>query len=72
MLDFAGFWASFHTAAVVTLVMLFVAVFDTAGVQYMCAAGAGLLGRDDILPGSKMAFFAAGASSAVGQCNSNN
>jgi len=76
LLDFAGAWQSAQTCALVTAVMLFVAVLDTAGVQYMYASGAGLLVQDAeqpeklVLPSSKMAFFAAGASSAVGQCSS--
>jgi xanthine/uracil/vitamin C permease (AzgA family) len=65
-LDFDGFFKDFTHTMTVTLVMLFVAVFDTAGVQYAAGQQAGLLDEHDRLPGSKAAFFAAGAASAVG------
>jgi xanthine/uracil/vitamin C permease (AzgA family) len=67
MLDFAGFFHHAQQSIMVTCVMLFVAVFDTAGVQYLCGSGAGLLDAEDRLPGAKAAFFAAGASTSFGQ-----
>jgi len=66
MLDFPGYFAHAHQSLTVTAVMLFVAVFDTAGVQYLCGSGAGLLDDQDHLPGAKAAFFAAGASTSFG------
>ena len=67
VLDFPAYWASAQQSVLVTLVMLFVAIFDTCGVQYMCGVGAGLIDEDDHMPGSRAAFVAAGAATAVGQ-----
>lgn len=66
MLDFAGFMAEARQCWMVTLVMLFVAIFDTAGVQYMCGVGAGLMDEQDRLPGARAAFFSAGAGTSFG------
>src|SRR5437588_371555 len=55
MLDFGGFWSELHTSAMITAVTLFVAIFDTAGVQFLCGMGAGLMDNQGKLPGSKAA-----------------
>jgi AGZA family xanthine/uracil permease-like MFS transporter len=68
MLDFAGFFERIHDTLPVVLVMLFVSVFDTAGVQYMCGSEADLLDpQTDTLPGAKAAFASAGVATAIGQ-----
>lgn len=68
LIDFDGFFDDMRRTVPVTLVMLFVSVFDTAGVQYMCGTEAGLMDPEtDSLPGAKAAFCSAGVATAVGQ-----
>lgn len=68
MLDIDGYFQQLDRTLPVTLVMLFVAVFDTAGVQYMCGTEAELMDEEtDTLPGAKAAFASAGIATAIGQ-----
>jgi len=60
--------AAAHPQAFWTAVMcmLFVVVFDTAGVQYGIGQQAGLLNSEDRLPGSQMAFLGSALGTGVG------
>ena len=67
LLDIQGYFDSLHDTLPVTLVMLFVSVFDTAGVQYMCGYEADLIDHDtETLPGAKAAFASAGIATTIG------
>jgi len=65
-LDFAGYFHHFDQTFPVTLMFLFVSIFDTAGVQLMAGAQAGLIDDRGHLPGSKAAFFSAGFATCIG------
>ena len=65
-LDFAAYWNSIGVMLPVSLVFLFVSVFDTAGVQGTAAQQAGLLNAEGHLPAK--ASTAAFASAAVATC----
>jgi adenine/guanine/hypoxanthine permease len=54
-----------HTIPV-TIVFLFVCLFDTAGVQMAAGSAAKLLDEEDRLPSSKAAFFSSGAATLLG------
>jgi len=64
-LDFSGWFSEWKTTLPVTLMFLFVAVLDTAGVQLAAGQQAGILveGR---LPGSTSAFAGASIATIVG------
>lgn len=53
-LDFPGFFANIGSTLPITLILLFVAVFDTAGVQFSAGTQADLMDKDGKLPGSKV------------------
>jgi len=61
-MDFGALSANFREASTAILCMLFIVVFDTAGVQHGIGQQAGLLGPDGRLPGANVAYM----SSAVG------
>jgi AGZA family xanthine/uracil permease-like MFS transporter len=67
-LDFAGYWAHFSSMFPVTLMFLFVSVFDTAGVQATAARQADLLNAKGHLAEkeSTAAFVSASAATCVG------
>ena len=68
-LDFAGFIANLSVTLPLTLIVLFVAVFDTAGVHYALGHQAGLLDEEThTLPGASGAFASASVASIVGAC----
>lgn len=66
--DFYGYWNNFATCFSITLVLLFVSVFDTAGVQFACGTAADLLDDNGHLPGSTAAFNSAAIATIVGSC----
>ncbi len=66
-LDFAGFWMAAHQTIPITLVLLFVSVFDTAGVQFAAGSQADLI-VDGKLPGSTAAFSGAAVATMLGAC----
>eukprot|EP00823_Brevimastigomonas_motovehiculus_P004098 TRINITY_DN261_c0_g2_i1.p1 TRINITY_DN261_c0_g2~~TRINITY_DN261_c0_g2_i1.p1 ORF type:complete len:528 (-),score=117.00 TRINITY_DN261_c0_g2_i1:300-1883(-) len=63
--DFRGYFDDFGRAFPITLVFLFVSIFDTAGVQYAAGAQAKLL-EGDQLPNSKAAFGSAAFATTCG------
>jgi AGZA family xanthine/uracil permease-like MFS transporter len=65
-LDIPGYFSNYKSTIPITLMFLFVAIFDTAGVQFMAGQQAGLLDSRDHLPGAKAAFFGAGLSTVIG------
>lgn len=67
-LDFAGYVAKSAQTIPVTLVMLFIVVLDTTGVQYAIANQADLLQPDGSLENSKVAFAGASIATLVGAC----
>lgn len=68
-LDFAGYFTHASQTVPITLIILFVAVFDTAGVHYALGHQADLLDKEtDALPGATGAFTAASIASMVGAC----
>jgi AGZA family xanthine/uracil permease-like MFS transporter len=64
-LDFAGFFANYYHTVPITLILLFVAVFDTAGVHFALGMQSGLL-EDGHLEGSTTAFTAASVATIAG------
>ena len=66
--DFAGYWLNLSQTAPVTVMFLFVSIFDTAGVQLMAAGQADLLDENGHLPHkeSTAAFVAAALASILG------
>jgi AGZA family xanthine/uracil permease-like MFS transporter len=64
--DFGGFFSHWQDTIPVTLVFLFVSIFDTAGVQYAAGQQAGLLDENHRLPAANQAFFSAGFATSLG------
>ena len=66
--DFGGYWQHIGQAGPVTVMFLFVSIFDTAGVQLMAAGQADLLDGNGHLPHkeSTAAFVAAALATCVG------
>jgi len=64
-LDFPGFFANYYHTIPISLIFLFVAVFDTAGVHFALGMQSGLL-EDGHLEGSTTAFTAASLSTIAG------
>jgi len=50
----------------IVLCMLFIVVFDTAGVQYGIGQQAGLIGKDDRLPGASFAYIGSALGTGLG------
>jgi len=65
-LDFGGYFDNAGHTVPVTLVFLFVSIFDTAGVQFAAGTQAKLIKDDGKLPASKVAFFASAMASFLG------
>lgn len=65
-MDFRGYVKEIKHTLPVTLVFLFVSIFDTAGVQFAAGTQAGILDRNGKLPKSREAFFSAGLATCVG------
>jgi xanthine/uracil/vitamin C permease (AzgA family) len=67
-LDFAGYAAAWQHTVPITLVLLFVCLFDTAGVQFAAGAQAKLLDSSEQLPAgaSRAAFAASAVATSVG------
>lgn len=67
-LDFTTYFQMYQVTFPITLMFLFVAIFDTAGVQIMCGSQADLIDDEETLPGSTAAFFSAGFATIAGSC----
>jgi AGZA family xanthine/uracil permease-like MFS transporter len=65
-LDFSAAVEHPQDFGTVVLCMLFIVVFDTAGVQHGLGQQAGLLGDDDRLPGATAAYLASAFSTGLG------
>lgn len=65
--DFDGFYMNFNKCISCVMVLLFVSIFDTAGVQYACGQCANLL-ENDKLKNSKQAFMSASIATIAGAC----
>lgn len=68
-LDIAGYFDNFAVTFPITLIILFVCVFDTAGVHYALGHQSGLLDLEThTLPGASKAFSSASVATMVGAC----
>lgn len=65
-LDFSAASEQPHVFWSAVLCMLFIVVFDTAGVQHGIGQQAGLLDRDGALPGAKFAYLASALGTGLG------
>jgi len=67
-MDFAGYFHNYHITVPITLIILFVCIFDTAGVQFALGHQGGLLDEHHNLPGAGAAFTAASVATMAGAC----
>jgi len=65
-LDFDAAFHSPQAFFTATFCMLFIVIFDTAGVQYAIGCQAGLLDSEDKLPGAKNAYLASSLGTGLG------
>lgn len=65
-LDFSALFTDPQSFGSVVLCMLFIVVFDTAGVQHGLGEQAGLLGNDERLPGANAAYLASAFGTGLG------
>lgn len=65
-LDFAGALADLQSFSTAVLCMLFIVVFDTAGVQHGIGQQAGLLDSTGHLPGARCAYLGSALGTALG------